>query len=337
MLTSYLLSPGNIELRNIPTPSPAAGEVLVRIKASLTCGTDLKAYLRGHPMIPMPGPFGHEFSGVIEKAGAEVNKFREGYEVMCVHSAPCGTCPYCITGSYNLCESIMSSKILGAFAEYILIPEHIVKQNLYIKPPSVSFEEAALIEPLACVVHGLNQLDISKGSTTVVIGSGPIGLIHLALLKMRGASVIIAARNESRLKTAEQLGADRCVQPEQLQDAVNDMTNRLGADTVLECTGQPEVWERSVNYVRRGGTVLLFGGCKKGTRVSFDTYRLHYDEITLKGSFHFTPGDVAKARDLLEQGLDLSALITGSYHLADIEKALMRLSSSDGLKYAIIP
>ncbi|MBN2655138.1 MAG: zinc-binding dehydrogenase [Nitrospirae bacterium] len=337
MLTSFLLSPGKIELRDIPVPTPGRGEVLIKIKAALTCGTDLKAFLRGHPLIPMPGPFGHEFSGVIAEIGAGVIKFKEGDHVMCVHSAPCGLCQYCKTGSFNLCENIMQTKVLGAFAEYILIPEHIVKQNLFIKPPSIPFEQAAMMEPLACVVHGASQLRVDKDTTALVIGSGPIGLMHLAVMKMKGAKVIVTARNEKRLSIAKQLGADVCVQPELLRDAINNMTNKLGTDIVIECTGQPEIWERSVDYTRRGGTVMLFGGCKKGTLVSFDTYRLHYDEITLKGAFHFTPADVAHAKELLENGLDLSSIITGTYQLNDLEKALLRLSNSDGLKYAIIP
>ncbi|MCE5312188.1 MAG: alcohol dehydrogenase catalytic domain-containing protein [Nitrospiraceae bacterium] len=337
MLTSFLLKPGKIELRDIPAPTPGNGEVLVRIKAALTCGTDLKAYQRGHPMIPMPGPFGHEFSGIIEQTGHGVNGFSEGDEVMCVHSAPCGGCSYCNAGRFNLCENIMDTKVLGAFADHILLPQHIVRQNLFIKPSSVSFETAAMLEPLSCVVHGINQLDIREGSTVVVMGSGPIGLLHLAILKRKRARVIVTARNMERLNIAGQLGADACVQPDRLHEAVNSLTNKIGVDFVIECTGQAEVWERSVDYARRGGTIMLFGGCKTGTRVSYDTYRLHYDELTLKGAFHFTPADVAEAKKLLEQGLDISSIITGSYPLVDLEKALVRLGKSDGLKYAIIP
>lgn len=337
MLTSFLVKPGCIELRDIPLPDPSKGEVLIKIRAALTCGTDLKAYQRGHPMIPMPGPFGHEFSGVIAKIGKDVSRFREGDEVMCVHSAPCGRCIYCSKDRFNLCENVMDTKVLGAFAEYILLPEHIVKQNMFAKPASIPFETAAMLEPLACVVHGIRQLDIHVGSSALVMGSGPIGLLHLAVLKMMGSSVIVTARNETRLETARELGADACVKPERLHDAVNRLTGSIGVDFVIECTGQAEVWEHSVDYARRGGTVMLFGGCKTGTRVSYDTYRLHYDELTLKGSFHFTPADVAAAKELLEQGLNVSSIITGSYPLADLGKALSRLAQSDGLKYAIIP
>lgn len=179
MLASYLIRPGVTELREIAVPKPSRGEVLVKIKAALTCGTDLKAFLRGHPMIPMPGVFGHEFSGVIAKAGKGVRGFKEGDEIMAVHSAPCLKCRYCRKKLYNLCENIMDTKVLGAFAEYILLPPHIVKQNLFHKPANLSFEEAAFLEPLSCVVHGINGLNIKQGDKVLIIGTGPIGLLHL--------------------------------------------------------------------------------------------------------------------------------------------------------------
>ena len=316
MLANILVQPGVIELTETEIPCPSRGELLVKVKAALTCGTDLKAFRRGHPVIPMPGVFGHEFSGVVAGIGKGVRKFVEGDEIMAVHSAPCLECGYCRKKLYNLCEHIMDKKVLGAFGEYILLPAHIAKQNVFIKPKNISFEEAAFLEPLSCVVHGMASLNIGKGDHALIIGAGPIGLLHLLLLKERGKKVTVIDKHDNKLKKAKNLGADF------IYKVIEKQIPRLtGFDYVFECTGIPEVWEASVNYVRRGGTVVLFGGCKSGTTVSYETCRLHYDEITLKGVFHFTPDDVKKAYALLCSGkLDISRLISGKYSLKNCLK-----------------
>jgi L-iditol 2-dehydrogenase len=232
----------------------------------------------------------------------------------------------------------MSTKVLGAFAEYILLPGHIVKQNAFIKPDNLSFSEAAFLEPLACVVHGMQPLNIGKGDTVFIIGAGPIGLLHLLLAKARGAKVMITGLEDERLKTAKAMGADLVFEPSHAVAYVRDFTEGMGADFVFECTGQPSIWESSVDYVRKGGTVVLFGGCKSGSTVKFDAARLHYDEITVKGTFHFTPGDVKKAMLLLkEKKIKVKKLISGTYELKDIGGAFQKLMKGEGIKYAIVP
>ncbi len=337
MLAGILLGPQRIEIRKVESPRPSRGEVLVKIGAALTCGTDIKAYLRGHPMIPAPGVFGHEFSGIIAEAGKGVRGFKEGDAVMSVHSAPCLKCNFCRKRLFNLCENIMNSKVLGAFAEYILLPAHVVKQNLFHKPDGLPYEEAAFLEPLSCVVHSMADLAIRKGDRALIIGAGPIGLLHLLLSKLKGAEVIITGLEQERLALARNLGAHMAVAPGELINALREFTGGMGVDFVFECTGQVSVWEDSVSYVRKGGTVILFGGCKSGTTVTYDTYRLHYDEITLKGVFHFTPGDVKKAYGLLSGALDVSPLISGSYKLSELKTPFEKLSRGEGIKYAIIP
>ena len=354
MLANIIIKPGKIELREIETPSPSRGELLVKIKAALTCGTDLKAFRRGHHVIPMPGVFGHEFSGVVASVGKGVKRFKEGDPIMAVHSAPCLTCRYCKKGSYNLCDHIMNTKVLGAFSEYILLPSHIVRQNVFHKPKAVSFEEAAFLEPLSCVVHGMSSLNIKKDDQALVIGAGPIGLLHLLLLKEKGSIVALSDIHDERLKIGEKCGADLTITPKTFKNFLHSATSPsargslkgfnqvfgdfFGFDHVFECTGMPEVWETSITYVRRGGTVVLFGGCKSGTTVTYDTGRIHYDEITLKGVFHFTPSDVKKAYNLLlKRKLGVSRLISGSYPLTKIQKAFDKLAKGEGIKYAIIP
>jgi threonine dehydrogenase-like Zn-dependent dehydrogenase len=403
LLANIIIKPGSIELRDISTPKPSLGEILVKIKVALTCGTDLKTFLRGHPMIPMPGVFGHEFSGIVADVGRGVKDFKKGDEIMAVHTAPCLACTFCKKGIYNLCKKIMQTKILGAFAEYILLPQHIVKQNVFHKPKNLIFEEAAFLEPLSCVVHSVDTFDIKKGDSALIMGAGPIGLIHLILLKKKKAKVAVTDVKRERLRMAKELGADfvfrtiHSPSPAPLPSRegnnvgrvpllsregnnpsitplippylkgdkrgvirggrvgllpsplvgegkgegymfVNKSTDGIGFDYVFECTGKLEVWEKSVNYLRRGGTLILFGGCEKGTRVTYDTYRLHYDELTIKGSFHYTPDDVKKAYQLLCEGkLGLSRLISGRYSLKDIHKAFDKLAKGVGLKYAIVP
>jgi L-iditol 2-dehydrogenase len=336
-----LLAPGHIELRDLPSPLPGQGELTVTIRAALTCGTDLKTFRRGHPKIPLPSPFGHEFSGVVASVGEGVVNFRPGDPVMAVHSAPCGSCFYCTAGQENLCEHIMETKVLGAFAEEILLPAHIVARNVHPKPPHLSFEEAAFLEPLACVVHGNRVQPIGPGETLVILGAGPIGLLFLLLARAREVGrVVVAGRRRDRLQLARELGADLVVDTERENPlaTVAAYTGNRGADQVIECTGLPAVWESCPGLVRKGGRILLFGGCPAGSRACFDTARLHYDEITLQGVFHFTPQAVSEARNLLISGnIDVRPLISGRFPLGELEQALGLLMAGRGVKYAIVP
>ncbi len=336
MIAGFIVNPGKIEIREIKTPEPSDGEILVKIKVALTCGTDLKAYKYGHTLIPMPGRFGHEFSGIIAGVGKGVKRFKEGDEIMSVHSAPCLECLFCKKKVYNLCQKIMDTKILGAFAEYIVIPSYIVKQNVFQKPKHISFEEAAFLEPLSCVVHGVENLCFDKGESVLIMGAGPIGLLHLLLLKDKGVTVAITDRHINKLNLARKLGAD-FIYKSPLSLGQRKRIG-IGFDYVFECTGKIEVWEASIDYVRKGGIVVLFGGCPAGTRVTYDTGRIHYDEITLKGVFHYTPHDVKRAYKILStKRLNVSGLISGRYSLKNIQKAFDKLIKGEGIKYAIMP
>lgn len=335
-----LIAPGVIECVEQPSPRPGPGELLIDIRAALTCGTDLKTYRRGHPKIPLPSPFGHEFSGTVAAVGQGVDGFAPGDAVMAVHTAPCGECFYCRAGQENLCETIMDTKVLGAFAEQILLPAHIVARNVYPKPEALSFAEAAFLEPLACVVHGALTQPLRVGETLAILGAGPIGLLFLLLARARGVGrVAVVGRQAERLRLARELGADLVVDVERNHalPLVRELTEGRGADQVIECAGQPEVWEATLGLARKGGRVLLFGGCPAGSEVRFDTGRLHYDEIRLDGAFHFTPAAVAEARELLVSGvIKVSPLISGRYPLAELEQVLKRLLAGEGLKYALV-
>jgi len=341
MLAGVLISPGHLEMQEVKRPEAGPGEVVLKVEAALTCGTDLKAFRRGHPKMPMPTLFGHEFSGTVEEVGSDVDRFNVGDQVMSVHSAPCNTCFYCRKGQQNLCENVMETKVLGAYAEYIKLPLHIVEQNAFIKPAGLSFTEAAMLEPLACVIYGLEKFPVGGDDTVVVIGAGPVGLLQVAALKGYGVKkVILAGRHRIRLDAGLSLGADTIIDVDKsdLLKEVLAETGSRGADLVIESTGRPDVWESTLSMVRNGGNILLFGGCPDGSRACFDTTRLHYDEITLKGVFHFTPAAVRKAYEILSDGkINVKPLITAEMPLKDLPKAFEMLMAGKGIKYALIP
>ncbi len=342
MLAAILYGPKDVRMEQLPVPQAGPGEVLVNIKSALTCGTDAKVYERGgHPrMIVPPATFGHEFSGIISDAGEGVTGFRKGMRVVAANSAPCGMCFYCRIGRESLCEDLLF--INGAYAQYILIPKRIVEKNLLVVPEEVSFKEACLVEPLACVIHGVEESEVSMGDTVVVNGAGPIGLMYVRLLKLKGARVISTDCYPHRLKAAEDMGADEVIDVSQVKNQIDRVLALTpeghGADIVIEATGIPEVWEKSIKMVRRGGVVNLFGGCNPGTSINLDTAFFHYGELTLRGIFHHTPRYVRIALEMIrrkEAGADI--LITNEFPLEKLQDALDMITAKEGIKIAIIP
>jgi len=262
--------PEVIELRQVPIPHPGPGEILVKVRAATTCGTDLKTYRRGHPKFPPPFVFGHEFGGDVAALGEGVQEFQIGDRVTANVFAPCGACFFCQRNQGNLCENLIYN--FGAFAEYNLIPAPIVKNATFLIPDQISYAQAALVEPLSTVVRAQHLIGIQPGETVAIIGaSGAIGLMHLQMAKKAGASQVIAiGHGRERLAMAEQLGADTVIDSRAL-DALQEVkarTNGYGADVVIECAGQKSTWEMAVEMVRRGGRVLWFGGLPGGTQVT---------------------------------------------------------------------
>lgn len=329
MKALVLREPGCLDQHTVRVPQPGPGEVLLKVVAATTCGTDLKAFLRGHPQIPMPGVLGHEYSGTVAAVGAGA-PFSLGDAVMGVHSAPCQECHWCLRGQENLCESIMATKVLGSYAEYLLIPERIARLNLFTKPAALSFETASLLEPLSCVAQALRVLQPKSEDRVLIIGPGAIGLMFVAALRLLGVeNITLAGRNRERLAVGEELGA---------KSAFLHQVEANAFDTVIECTGTIEIWERSIEHVCRGGTVVLFGGCASGTTVSFDTRRLHYDQITLLSPFHFGTEAVRTARQwLLNPKMNLKPLISGYRSLDQAEATFEDLKAGHGIKYVFQP
>lgn len=334
-------APENIKYENIDVKDPKEGEILVKVKAALTCGTDVKTYHRGHPVLikETPSGFGHEFSGVVEKVGAGVTKFEIGDRIVAANTAPCMDCYHCRIGEYNLCENLQF--LNGAYADYITIPKQIAEINTYKIPEHVSFEEAAFVEPLANVVHGIERTDIKPGQSVGIVGAGPIGLMLARLAKLKGAKVIMAGRNPMKLELARTFAhADEIIdlnlEPDPVMAFRSHSLEGKGLDVAIEAVGLPEIWERMFKLVRKGGTVHLFGGCKSGTSVNIDTGRLHYDEVKVIGVFHHTPQYVKQSLDLIASGqIDVRQLITHKMKLKDLEKAIKMHKGGETLKILI--
>lgn len=277
------------------------GEVRVAIEAALTCGTDLKVYKRGYHarMIVPPAIFGHELSGTISELASDVAGWSRGDRVVVANSAPCGECFYCQNHQENLCDDLLF--LNGAYAESIVVPPRLVQKNMLRLRSQTSFADAALTEPLACVVQGLDDCAPKSGQHALVIGSGPIGLMFARLLKHNSLHVTVAGRGAARLKAARHLDADDVIEVQDTPSMVEQL-KPTRFDLVVEAVGKPETWEAAVQLVRKGGVVNFFGGCPSGTSVSFDTDRLHYSNITLLASFHHTPRTIRGALELIENG-----------------------------------
>lgn len=333
----------DIRIESVPVPKAEAGELIVRVGAALTCGTDLKVFRRGYHarMIVPPALFGHELAGTVVEAGSGVTAFGPGNRVVALNSAPCGQCYFCQRNQENLCDDLLFNN--GAYAEFIRIPARIVAKNTLIVPDHVPLEHAALTEPLACAVHGFEDSNPHPNDTVAVIGGGPLGLMMVHVAALAGCEVIAVVKHDGQVVAAKALGATHVVQASTIRKAIRDTRaltpNDRGVDIAIEAVGVPDAWEEAVEMVRKGGTVNFFGGCAVGTRVNLDTNRIHYSDITLRATFHHTPAICRKALDLIAGGrFQASAFITGHAHLYELNRVFEKLMSRNSeIKTAIVP
>ncbi len=339
MRAMFYLAPGKVELREMPVPEPNAGEVVLRVRAATTCGTDVKTYLRGHPKIAPLSPFGHEMAGDIVSVGPGVDGFVPGMRVMPHNTAPCGSCYYCRHGQHNLCENLTYN--FGAYAEYARVPAPIVRQNMYEIPSSTSYAEAAIIEPLSTVVHGQDLIDIQPDESVAIFGAGPIGLMHLQVALRRGASMVMVVDNlPNRLGVAAQLGATHIINFDEREPVafIKELTEGRGADVTIEATGKKEGWVNALSAIRMGGRVLWFGGLAGGTSMELDSQFVHYGEITIHGIYHSTPATVYKAYRYIADGIvNTKILVSREYPLAKLVDAFDAMLAGSIVKAAIIP
>lgn len=344
MMAGLFYEPNVVRYEAMPVPELSPGELLIKVDTALTCGTDIKCYRRGHPVLlkSFPSPFGHEFAGTVAKiheADEPESRFQVGDRVVAANSAPCYKCYLCRKGQYNLCDQL--DLLNGAYADYIRIPAQIARFNTHRIPDHVPFDVAAFCEPLAVCLHGLDQAHVKPGDRIAVMGLGPIGQLLVRAAKVRGAHVTAIARNPRKLELARNFGqADQLVNLSETGDP--EVIKRIfttedrGFDVVIEAIGRPETWEQAVALVRKGGTVNLFGGCPGDTSITLSTRRLHYDEIRLVSSFHHTPAHFKMALEMLSSlEIDPRSLITEIMPMARFEDALQRVEAGEAMKIAL--
>jgi L-iditol 2-dehydrogenase len=303
--------PGDLRVEEVPRPEPGPGDVLVQVEVALTDGTDAKAFRRGHPLLlaEAPSAFGHEFCGIDTATGRRV---------ISANSAPCGACPPCRRREETLCENLRPF-LNGAYAEYLLVPERIAARNLLAVPPGLAPEVAAMTEPLACCLHGIERAEVEPGRTLAVLGPGPIGLMLCAAARDAGAEVVVVGGRPGRRELAREFGAEP--------------GDGRGADVVVEAVGTAEAWRDALELVRPGGLVLFFGG----REAAVDTFRLHYEELTLRGAFHHTPRHVRAALAFLASGAHpWERLVTHEVGLEGVA-GLFADPPPDLLKAAVLP
>jgi L-iditol 2-dehydrogenase len=310
-----LYGPGDLRLEEVPDPEPEPGDVLVQVEVALTDGTDAKAFRRGHPVLlgELPSPYGHEFCG---------HDVATGRRVVAANSAPCGECAACRRGDESLCENLQPL-LNGAYAELVLVPERIARVNLLPVPDGLPPEVAAMVEPLACCLRGVERAGVRQGDTVAVLGAGPIGLMLCACVADAGARPVVVGGRAERRELAREFGALP--------------GEGRGADVAIEAAGTEQAWLDAIDLVRPGGTVLLFGGLERDASPPLDAYRLHYEELTLRGSFHHTPRQVRAALAFLASGArPWERLVTHRVGLDGVV-ALFSDPPRDLLKAAVIP
>ena len=307
--------PGDVRLEDVPRPEPGPGDVLVQVEIALTDGTDAKAYHRGHPVLlgPSPSPFGHEFCGVDTATGRRV---------VAANSAPCGECAPCRRGDETLCEHLFPL-LNGAYAEFLLVPERIARRNLLPVPHGLAPEVAALVEPLACCLHGVARADVSSGDSVAILGAGPIGQMLCACVADAGGRPVVVGGRPERRELAAHFGGTA--------------GSGENPDVVIEAAGTERAWQDAIGLVRPGGTVLFFGGLPRESTSAVDAYRLHYEELTLRGAFHHTPSTIRAALAFLASGAyPWERLITHQVGLEGVA-GLLDSPPRDYLKAAVVP
>ena len=332
-----------LEFCEIDKPVIKADEILIQMKASAICGTDTRI-LHGKKTkgVRMPSVIGHEFSGVVVEIGSEVEGFSKGDRVCVDPVRPCGACPYCLNGMENVCQNriAIGYEFDGCFAEYIRIPGSFLQSSNVLKlPDSVSWVEGALAEPLSCVINGQSKLDITAGDNVVVIGTGPIGLMHCMLAKASGAAkVFVSEPVDLRRQAAADFGADILIDPlnESLSDVVKAHTNGLGADVVILAIGIPQIVNEALNLARKGGRISMFAGFSKGDLPGVDVNLIHYNELYVTGSSSLRRKDLKTALNLIEgKIIDVEKLATHTFPLDKIEEAFSVAESGQALKVII--
>jgi L-iditol 2-dehydrogenase len=349
MLAAVLYGPTDVRMEEVPIPQPGPEDLVARVEAASIDSTDRKVYLRGrHPMIEIPGLFGHEWAGIVTAVGERADpRWRPGMRVVAANSAPCiepdpsARCRPCQRERQSMCERLLYNN--GAFARYILVPGRIAAINLHELAPGIPFEEAALAEPLACVMHAVRRIRICDGDLVAIVGAGPIGLMFVTVLRARyGRAIRLLSldRHDDRLAVARAFGADASINTR--SGGVRARAKRAvgvdQADVVIEAVGNDQAYVDAFELLGRGGTLVAFGGVAAGTLVPLDLHRLHYDEIRIVSIYHHTPMDFARAvHAISRRELPIGRLITARLALTDLPRALEMVRERSTLRTILLP
>lgn len=345
MKAVVLNGPNDFKPMMVDKPQINEDEILLKMHKAAICGTDIRI-LEGKKTkdVRYPSTIGHEMCGVIESVGANVKEYAAGDKVSIANVIPCGHCSSCLNGRENACMNRMAIgyQYDGGFAEYVKIPKICIEAGNVVKlPESVSFTAGALIEPLACCIRGLKNAGTGFNDTVLVVGAGPIGLMHIQLSKIAGASkVFVSEPNEFRRQKATLLGADIVVDPtnQDLKQIIMDETNGLGADVIIVAIGVPAIVNSTLKLCKKGGTVCLFAGFAGTGECTIEVNTIHYNEINVCGSTAYKRSDYLAAAEMVKTGkINLDEIATHTYKLDDFVEAYEMNKSGKGLKIMIEP
>jgi len=335
----------HLEVKEVPDPQLEPGSVVIKIKVCSICGTDLRTYHYGNDRIKLPHILGHEIAGQISAVGSQVSDFQVGDRVAITPRIACGECFYCRKGQDIYCLNNLSFgyRLPGGYAEYLLVPERGVQYGVVNTiEDSVSFEEAALAETLACCVRAQKTSRVGSGDTVVIVGGGPVGIIHCRLAKINDAArVVLVEKETKRLEQVNLDSIDKVVgsYKNNVEAEILALTEGNGADVVIVACSSAQAQEQSLSLASRGGRVNFFGGLPPGeAKVSIDSNLVHYREVSLQGSHGSTPPDNRQALDMLaKRTIVIDDLITHTFPLESIKEAFLFAESRKGMHVAVLP
>ncbi|ACV63518.1 Alcohol dehydrogenase zinc-binding domain protein [Desulfofarcimen acetoxidans DSM 771] len=338
MKAAVVYGKDDIRIEMTPKPSAGEGDLVVKVRSCGICATDVKILLGNGLPKDLPTILGHEVAGEIAEIGQGVDGFTAGQRVAVYPIAVCGECEFCRRDNHNLClkEFGLSHGIDGGFAEYVRIPYQIVKAGgVVIIPDHLSFEEAAMAEPLSCCLAAARSGPVGPGCTVAIIGAGPMGLLHLKVAKQAGAKVIVADLLEQRLNQAKEMGADFTINTshEDFVQSARQLTGGLGADMVIASLGIPQIMQDYLPAVKNGGTFNIFGGPPAGQSMTVDPRWLHYGEIKITGTFASTPQDFQRAVELIASGeIAVKDMISHRFSLDNLLEAVEKVKNREMIR-----
>jgi L-iditol 2-dehydrogenase len=346
MKAALYSGPKDLKVVEVETPSPKAGEILIRVHACATCGTDAKIFNHGHPRLEPPQIIGHEIAGEIVELGAGVESFQIGDRVQVIAAIPCGTCWACQSGAMQICinQLSMGYQFAGGFAEYMIIPNEVIRvDGVNLIPNGLSYDEAAAAEPLACALNAQELINVGPGDVVLVMGAGPIGCMHVRLARALGAvHVTLADINTNRLNLSAQAVAPDAVidmSVVDIEEAVKSAIPFPGPNVIITAAPAGQAQEQAVRMIRPGGRISFFGGLPKDKpMVSIDSNLVHYKELILAGANGSTPDHNKRALALMAEGrVVVSDLLTHRVSLDDVSQAIDLVLSGQAIKVVVKP